>query len=110
MQIAWPYPIGKYRNRCVQIYIFSLPEYHTCDVWLSNSMAWPTKLKCVFNKVFLVLVNHWCDILVVTNGYFLVTLIGAQAEKHGFCFPLIHLPVFQECHHQNTYAYAYAYA
>ena len=39
-----------------------LPEYQTCDVGLSNSMAWPMKLRCcVFNKVFLV--NHWHDIL-----------------------------------------------
>ena len=65
MQIAWPYPIGKNRNMCIQI-MFSfgkriLPEYHTCDVGLCNSMVRPLKLRCVFNKV--VLVNHWCDIL-----------------------------------------------
>ena len=39
-----------------------LPEYHFHDVGLSNGMAWPTKLRCVFNKVFLV--NHWGDILM----------------------------------------------
>ena len=47
-----------------------MPEYHTCDVVLCNSMAWPMKLR-VFNTVFLV--NHWHDILVVTNGYVLVS-------------------------------------
>ena len=31
------------------------------DVGLSNSVVWPMKLRCVFNKVFLV--NHWHDIL-----------------------------------------------
>ena len=39
-----------------------LPEYHTCDVGLSNSMTRPMKLRCsVFNKVFLV--NYLRDIL-----------------------------------------------
>ena len=38
-----------------------LPEYCTSDVLLCNSMARPMKLRCVFNKVFLV--NHWHDIL-----------------------------------------------
>ena len=38
-----------------------LQEYSTHNVVLSNIMAWPMKLRCVFNKVFLV--NHWCDIL-----------------------------------------------
>ena len=27
-------------------------------------------------------------LIVVTNGYVLLTLIGAQAEKYGICFPL----------------------
>ena len=26
MQIAWPYPIGKNRNRCIQILLFSFGE------------------------------------------------------------------------------------
>ena len=39
-----------------------LPEYHTRDVVLSNSMARPMKLRCgVFNKVFVV--NLWRDVL-----------------------------------------------
>ena len=34
-----------------------LLEYHTPEIGLSNSMAWPIKLRrCVFNKAFLV--NH----------------------------------------------------
>ena len=37
-----------------------LPEYHTHDVGLSNSMAWSMKLRCVFDKVFVV--NHCHDI------------------------------------------------
>ena len=49
-----------------------LPECHTHDVGLSNSMAPPMKLRCVFNKVFLV--NHWCDIL---NGSVSAILICA---------------------------------
>ena len=63
MQIAWPYPIGKHRNRCiVHTNIFSfgerlLLEYGTNDVELSNSTARPIKLRCcVFNKVFIL--NH----------------------------------------------------
>ena len=51
---------------------------------LSNSMGKPMKLRCsVFNKVFLV--NH-CMIflIVVANGYVLVTLIGALAENMTF--------------------------
>ena len=64
MQTAWPYLIGKHRNKCIDIFLFgeqTLPKYHTCDVGLSNSMAEPMKLRCVFNKVFLV--SHWHDIL-----------------------------------------------
>ena len=38
-----------------------LLDFDTRDVGLSNSMVRPMKLKCVFNKVFLV--NHWHDIL-----------------------------------------------
>ena len=39
-----------------------LPEYHTRDIGLSNSLARPIELRSgVFNKVFLV--NHWRDIL-----------------------------------------------
>ena len=54
--------IGVYKY-IYPVYIYSfgeriLPECHTRDVGLSNSM----KLRCgVFNKVFLV--NHWHDIL-----------------------------------------------
>ena len=53
-----------------------------------NSEAWLMKLRYyVFNKVFLV--NHWHDILIiVANGYVLVTLIDAYAPNHDFCFPL----------------------
>ena len=41
-----------------------LPGYRTRDVGLSNTMAWPMKLRCrVFIKVFLIFV------IVVTNGY-----------------------------------------
>ena len=60
MQIAWPYPIGKYRNRRIQVFFLfgeqTLPE-------------------CVFNRVFLVNV---CMIflIVILNGYVFVTLIG----------------------------------
>ena len=55
---------GKYRNRCIQIYFHLANEYchttSTSDVWLSNSMAQPLKLRCcVFNKVFLE--NYWQD-------------------------------------------------
>ena len=55
-----------------------LPNYGSRDVGLSNSMARPMKLKCcMINKVFLV--NHCLDIIliVVSNGYALVTLTGA---------------------------------
>ena len=38
-----------------------LPEYHTRDVRLYICMAWPMKLRCMFNKAFIV--NHWHDIL-----------------------------------------------
>ena len=34
--------------------ITRLPDYHTRDLLLSKSMARPIKLRCVFNKVFLV--------------------------------------------------------
>ena len=36
-----------------------LPEYNTRDVRFSNSIAQPIKLRCAFNKAFLV--NHWRD-------------------------------------------------
>ena len=39
-----------------------LPEYHTCNIGLSSSMARPMKLGAEFNNVFLVLV-----LIVVTN-------------------------------------------
>ena len=50
----------------MRINIFSsceliLLDFDTHDVGLSNSMAWPLKLRCVFNRVFLV--NNWRDIL-----------------------------------------------
>ena len=82
MQIAWPYPISKNRNRCIQIYFHLgeqiLLEYHSCDIVLCNSMTQPIKLRCcVFNKVFLVKENGVIFLIVVTNGYVLVTLIGA---------------------------------
>ena len=57
MQIAWLYPIGKHRNRCIKIY-FHLDiwsEYcQNTTLMLSNNMVRPMKLRCVFNKVFLV--------------------------------------------------------
>ena len=60
MQTAWLCPVGKYRNRSMQIYFYLVCETMT-NVVLFNSMAWPMKLRsCVFNKVFLV--NHWHDI------------------------------------------------
>ena len=65
MQIARPYRIGKNGNRCIyNIFSFGkriLPECRTRDVVLSNSLVRPMKLRCVFNKVFLV--NHSHDIL-----------------------------------------------
>ena len=56
MQIARPFSISKNRDRCIQIYFHLgiLPEYHTCDVALAAR-----------------------EIKIVTNGYDLVTLIGA---------------------------------
>ena len=63
-QTAWPYPIGKYRIRCVQIYFNLVREFcfDTRDVGLSDSVARPMKLRCcVFSKVFMV--NHWHVIL-----------------------------------------------
>ena len=52
---------------------------------LSNSMAHPVKLRCcVFNKKTLAVIF----LIVVTNGYALITLIGAYAENHDLCFPL----------------------
>ena len=56
------------------------PEYDTCD-GLSNSRARPIKLRCVFNKVFLV--NHWRDILLVTNG-----CLSNSYRCIEFCFTL----------------------
>ena len=38
-----------------------LPEYHTRDIGLANSIARPMELRCVFNKVFLV--SYWLHIL-----------------------------------------------
>ena len=65
MQTAWPYPIGKHKNRCIQIYFHLASKFcfttRTHDIGLSNSMVQHMKLRCsVFNKVFLV--NHWHDI------------------------------------------------
>lgn len=64
--------------------------FHTIrirDVELSNSMERAMKLKCAFNKVFLV--NHLRDILIVAaKGYVVVTLIVAYARNRDFCFPL----------------------
>ena len=58
MQIAWPYPICKNRNRHVQIYFHLLNEYYqfTCtrNVGLSNSMVQPMNLRRVLKKFFLV--------------------------------------------------------
>ena len=73
-------------SRCIQI-CFSfceriLPEYHTRDVGLSNSMARPMKLRCcVFNKVFLV--NHWRDTLncIAVGPSYLVSMPG-EAKYH----------------------------
>ena len=63
MHMVWPYPIGKYRNMCIQTYFHLVSEYcqHTRDVGLPNGMVRPMKLRCcVFNKVFQI--NHWRDI------------------------------------------------
>ena len=50
--------------------------FRTSDVALSNSVARPVEIRCVFNKVFLV--NNWHDsFIVVANSYLLVTLISA---------------------------------
>ena len=57
----------KNRNKCIpntNIFSFGeriLPEYRTHDVELSNSLARPVKLGCVFNKVSIV--NHWRHVL-----------------------------------------------
>ena len=48
-----------------------LPDYGKHHIELSESMAWPMRL-----------------MLRVTNGYVLVTLIGASPPNHDFCFPL----------------------
>ena len=64
--LLWPNPVGKCRNRYIQIYFHLriLPEYHTRELGLS---ARPTKLRCcVFNKVFLV--NHWLISLIVVSN------------------------------------------
>ena len=61
MQIAWPY--------ITNIFSFGeriLLEYSTCHVGLSNSIVWLMKLICCL--IFLI---------VVANGYVLITLIGA---------------------------------
>ena len=44
---------------------------------LSNSMVWPMKLRCVFNKVFLV--NHCRDIL---NCSYKWLCFSARAQNH----------------------------
>ena len=63
-----------------------MPEYCTCDVVLSNSMARPMKLRCcVFNKVFLV--NHWHNIQL-QMVMFSKTLIDAYVENNDFYFTL----------------------
>ena len=60
MQIPWSYPIDKI-GIGVYEYIFiwraSIARIpHSRHLVLSNSMVQPMKLRCVFNKVFLV--NH----------------------------------------------------
>ena len=65
-----------------------LPEYHTRDVGLFDNMAQPMKLRCVFNKVFLV--NHWHDILncsykwLCLGNYYMCTGLKIMT-----CFPLM---------------------
>ena len=57
-------------------------------------MARPMKLSCcMFNKVFLVNTGV-IFLIVVTNGYDLVILINAQAEKNDcFTSPIINVSV-----------------
>ena len=52
----------------------NLIDLDTYDIGLSNSMACPMTLRCVFNKVFLV--NHWRDILNSSCKW--LTVIGAK--------------------------------
>ena len=67
-------------------------SFHTHDVGLSNSVAQPMKLRCVFNKVFLV--NHWHDILNCSYKWLCFNnCYRCIGRKNYFYFPLRRKPL-----------------
>ena len=74
-------------HKLSHILLARIRAYKYIFIWRANfaRISYTNKLRCcVFNKVLLV--NH--SLIVVTNGYVLVTRIGAQTQYHDFCFPL----------------------
>ena len=74
MQTAWPYPIGKYRTKYLQIDFYLVSEYckTTRDAGLCNSIAHEIKMLRIQHGFPSVIF-----LIVVANGYVLETFIGA---------------------------------